>query len=158
MGFSRQEYWSGLPFPSPVDHILPGYWDPISDLKTVHNLPYSWGLGSPTVSSYQLHVAVGNLSSIPNSLKHVSGLLILEAPSVFSCPDLIMIQNFSMMDRLWREGKGDKAHEGKISWVSSLISTGVLESRDYRKQEQTHCSNKCLLTSASTVLSRSSRK
>ena len=23
MGFSRQEYWSGLPFPSPVKHILP---------------------------------------------------------------------------------------------------------------------------------------
>ena len=22
MGFSKQEYWSGLPFPSPVDHIL----------------------------------------------------------------------------------------------------------------------------------------
>ena len=22
MGFSRQEHWSGLPFPSPVDHIL----------------------------------------------------------------------------------------------------------------------------------------
>ena len=22
MGFSRQEYWSGLPFPCPVDHIL----------------------------------------------------------------------------------------------------------------------------------------
>ena len=22
LGFSRQEYWSGLPFPSPVDHIL----------------------------------------------------------------------------------------------------------------------------------------
>ena len=21
-GFSRQEYWSGLPFPSPVDHVL----------------------------------------------------------------------------------------------------------------------------------------
>ena len=27
-GFSRQEYWSALPFPSPVDHILslPLYW------------------------------------------------------------------------------------------------------------------------------------
>ena len=25
MGFSRQEYWSGLPFPSPVDHILDFY-------------------------------------------------------------------------------------------------------------------------------------
>ena len=23
MGFSRQEYWSGLPFSSPVDHVLP---------------------------------------------------------------------------------------------------------------------------------------
>ena len=22
MGFSRQEYWHGLPFPSPVDHVL----------------------------------------------------------------------------------------------------------------------------------------
>ena len=22
MGFSRQKYWSGLPFPSPVDHVL----------------------------------------------------------------------------------------------------------------------------------------
>ena len=28
MGFSRQEYWSGLPFPSPMDHIL-------SDLSTM---------------------------------------------------------------------------------------------------------------------------
>ena len=33
MGFSRQEYWSDLPFPSPVDHIL-------SDLSTM-TLP-SW--------------------------------------------------------------------------------------------------------------------
>ena len=24
--FSRQEYWSGLPFPSPVDHILSIFW------------------------------------------------------------------------------------------------------------------------------------
>jgi len=22
MGFSKQEYWSGLPFPPPVDHVL----------------------------------------------------------------------------------------------------------------------------------------
>ena len=26
MGFSRQEYWSGLPFPSPVDNILSELW------------------------------------------------------------------------------------------------------------------------------------
>ena len=34
MGFSRQEYWSGLPFPSPVDHIL-------SDLSTM-TCPSLW--------------------------------------------------------------------------------------------------------------------
>ena len=28
MGFSRQDYWSGLPFPSPVDYIL-------SELSTI---------------------------------------------------------------------------------------------------------------------------
>ena len=33
MGFSRQEYWGGFPFPSPVDHIL-------SDLSTMTLL--SW--------------------------------------------------------------------------------------------------------------------
>ena len=37
IGFSRQEYWSGLPFPSPVDHIL-------SDLSTMTRLSWvaSW--------------------------------------------------------------------------------------------------------------------
>ena len=39
IGFSRQEYWSGLPFPSPVDHIL-------SDLSTMNRLswvaPWAW--------------------------------------------------------------------------------------------------------------------
>ena len=33
MGFSMQEYWSGLPFPSPVDHIL-------SDLSTMTRLTW----------------------------------------------------------------------------------------------------------------------
>ena len=39
MGFSRQEYWSGLPFPSPMDHIL-------SDLSTMTHqswvAPWAW--------------------------------------------------------------------------------------------------------------------
>ena len=30
LGFSRQEYWSGLPFPSPVDHIF---------VRTLHHNP-----------------------------------------------------------------------------------------------------------------------
>ena len=42
MGFSRQEYWSGLPFPSPADHIL-------SDLSTMTRL--SWVAPHGSVSA-----------------------------------------------------------------------------------------------------------
>ena len=38
MGFCRQEYWSGLPFPSPVDHIL-------SELSSMTHPSYT-GLGN----------------------------------------------------------------------------------------------------------------
>ena len=49
MGFSRQEYWSGLPFPSPVDHIL-------SDLSTM-TLP-SWVAQRAWLSFIELDKAV----------------------------------------------------------------------------------------------------
>ena len=50
MGFSRLKYWSGLPFPSPVDHIL-------SELSTMTCL--SWvGLHSMAHSFTELDKAV----------------------------------------------------------------------------------------------------
>ena len=49
MGFSRQEYWSGLPFSSPVDHIL-------SDLSTM-TCP-SWVDPWPWLSFTELDKAV----------------------------------------------------------------------------------------------------
>ena len=49
MGFSRQEYWSGLPFPSPVDHIL-------SDLSTMTHL--SWWPHTAWLSFTELGKAV----------------------------------------------------------------------------------------------------
>ena len=49
MGFSRQKYWSGLPFPSPVDHIL-------SDLSTMTHP--SWGAQRPWLSFMELDKAV----------------------------------------------------------------------------------------------------
>ena len=53
MGFSRQEYWSGLPFPSPVDHVL-------SELSTMPHL--SWGtLHGMAHSFIELHKAVIHL-------------------------------------------------------------------------------------------------
>ena len=53
MGFSRQEYWSGLPFPSPVDHIL-------SEFSTMTHP--SWvALHGMAHSFFQLDKAVGHV-------------------------------------------------------------------------------------------------
>ena len=49
IGFSRHEYWSGLPFPSPVDHIL-------SDLSTMIRL--SWVAPRAWLSFIELDKAV----------------------------------------------------------------------------------------------------
>ena len=49
MGFSRHECWSGLPFPSPVDHIL-------SDLSTMTRL--SWVAPQAWLSFSELDKAV----------------------------------------------------------------------------------------------------
>ena len=49
MGLSRQEYWSGLPYPSPVDHIL-------SDLSTMTHL--SWLAPQGWLSFIELDKAV----------------------------------------------------------------------------------------------------
>ena len=58
MGFSRQEYWSGLPFPSPVDHVL-------SELSTMTCL--SWVVLHGMVHSFiELDKAVVHVISLIN--------------------------------------------------------------------------------------------
>ena len=58
MGFSRQEYWSGLPIPSPVDHIL-------SELSTMTRL--SWvalhGMAHSFIEFYKAVIHVISLIS-----------------------------------------------------------------------------------------------
>ena len=44
MGFSRQEYWSGVPLPSPHWKLLRGY-----DWLAVTTLIWGWGTGQPGV-------------------------------------------------------------------------------------------------------------
>ena len=58
MGFSRQAYWSGLPFPSPVDHIL-------SVLSTMTCL--SWVAPGAWLSFIELDKAVVHWSDWPCS-------------------------------------------------------------------------------------------
>ena len=52
MGFSRQEYWSGLPFPSPIDHIL-------SDVSTMTRpswvAPHGMAMPKNAQTTTQLH-------------------------------------------------------------------------------------------------------
>ena len=56
MGFSRQEYWSGLPFPSPVDHVF-------SELSAMTCL--SWvALHSMAHSFFELDKAVVHVISL----------------------------------------------------------------------------------------------
>ena len=49
MEFSRQEYWSGLPFPSPADLPDPGIepGSPASQVEALKEHPRSWNLPSP---------------------------------------------------------------------------------------------------------------
>ena len=57
MGISRQEYWSGLPFPSPVNHIL-------SELST-----------RTCLSSVALHSMVHCFFELDKAVVHVVGLV-----------------------------------------------------------------------------------
>ena len=57
MGFSRQDYWSGLPFPSPVDNIL-------SEISTMTNL--SW---------VALHRMVHSFIELDKAVVHVIRLI-----------------------------------------------------------------------------------
>ena len=59
MGFSRQEYWSGLPFPSPVDHIL-------SDLSTM--TCRSWVAPTAWLSFIELEKAVVHVIRLASCL------------------------------------------------------------------------------------------
>ena len=56
LGFMRQEYWSGLPFPTPVDHSL-------SELSTVTH-PYRVALHGMTHSFIELDRALVHVISL----------------------------------------------------------------------------------------------
>ena len=60
MGFPKQEYWSGLPFPSPWDLPDPGI-EPRSPALQVDSLPTE-PLGKPYLSKPKLNLGLGNYS------------------------------------------------------------------------------------------------
>ena len=74
MGFSRQEYWSGLPCPSPEDLTDPGI-ERTSPLFQGHSLPLQC-VGSPDLSQAQSNLCSSRKCSSPvppvasNSTEH----------------------------------------------------------------------------------------
>ena len=62
MGFSRQEYWSGLPFPSPGDLPDPGI-KPVSPALQADALPSDAFLdqGSPRADSFEKTLMLGKI-------------------------------------------------------------------------------------------------
>ena len=84
MEFSRQEYWSGLPFPSPVDHVL-------SELSTMTHL--SW---------VALHGMAHSFIELDKAVVHVirlASLLWCGFPSV--CP--LMEKDKRLREASWWE-------------------------------------------------------
>ena len=63
VGSSREEYWSGLPFPSPRDLPDPGI-KPRSPARQVDSLP-SGPTGKPTYPKYAAAAAAKSLQSCP---------------------------------------------------------------------------------------------
>jgi len=81
-GFSRQEYWSGLPFPSPVHHIL-------SDLSTM--ICPSW-VASHGISFIELDKAVVCVIRLASFLCNVSGICVF--PFMPKATTLFNLQQF----------------------------------------------------------------
>ena len=84
MGFSRQEYWSGLPFPSPVDHIL-------SELSTMIHL-----------SRVALHGMAHSFIELDKAVVHVITLVsFLWCGFQSVCP--LMKKDKKLMETSWWE-------------------------------------------------------
>ena len=98
MGFSRQEYWSGLPFPSPVDHIL-------SELATMTCL--SW---------VSLHSMAHTFVELDKAVAHVISLVSFLWLWFSFCLQWIMIRG------LWKFSDGKDWLRGKLGLVLMVLT------------------------------------
>ena len=84
MGFSRQEYWSGLPFPSPMGHVL-------SELSTM-----------TCPSCVALHDMAHSFFELDKTVIHLITCLIF-CDCGFHCVCLLMNMDKRLMDTSWWE-------------------------------------------------------
>ena len=117
MGFSRQEYWSGLPFPSPGDHFLP-----------------NWGI-KPTSPA----LAGGFFTTEPPGKTpylvrtHPNDLVLSWKPlktSLFQSDHILRHWGRGWKPKVYFLGKHNSAYKGgygAISWEGDLVGAGVRE-------------------------------
>ena len=130
MGFSRQGCWSGLPFPSPVDHVL-------SELSTMARL--SWAtLHSMAHSFIELDKAVDHVT-IPFTitLKRIKYLGI-------NLPKEAKDLNYKNYKMLMEESKGDTNRWEDIpcSWIwrTDIVKMTIPSKTIYRFNAKWHFS------------------
>ena len=158
MGFSRQEYWSGLPCPSPGDLPYPGIkpgsptWQADSllseppGISSVQSLSHVWPFATPWSAACQASLSITNsrnllkLMSIElmipsNHLLLCHPLLLL--PSIF--PSIRVFSNESVLRIRWPKYwsfsfsiSPSNEYSGLISfrmdWLDLLAVQGTLES------------------------------
>ena len=131
MGFPRQEYWSGLPFPSPGDLPNPGI-EPRSRALQVDSLPRE-----VRGKSYS-NIKKNQISNIPNSsdglgpsfpmselnraLAYVHSSLAQESSLCYTliCLCQADLGSVSMRDPLWETGVKASWRNGWEGWTDCL--------------------------------------
>ena len=107
MGFSMQEYWSGLPFPSPVDHIL-------SELSTMTCPPW-----------VALHCMAHSFIELDKAVVHVIRLVAF-LWLVFSLSAL----RWRRIRNLWKVPDGTDCLRGKLGLVlmgGDMLSKSLIQ-------------------------------
>ena len=114
MGFSRQEYWSGLPFPSPVDHVL-------SDLSIM--MCPSWvPLHGTAYSFTELGKAVAPVTRFVSFLWLLSGNLQTNLHSV--C--LMMEKDERLVEASWWE-RLTEGETGSCFLSGAMLSKSLIQ-------------------------------
>ena len=144
MGFSRQEYWSGVPLPSPILKISCN--NSFYVLSSVQSLSRVWLFGTPWTTAHQASLSITNSQSLPKlmSIESVmpSSHLILCRPLLLLPPIPSSIRVFSNESTLrmrwpkyWRFSfsiSPFNEHPGLISfrmdWLDLLAVQGTLKS------------------------------
>ena len=110
MGFSRQEYWSGLPFPSLIwsyminkhGKVLSGGLSSVQSLSCVRLFVNPWTAACPAslsiTNSHSLHKLMSIESVMPSNHHHFCCPLLL-LPSIF--PSIRVFSNDSALNIRW---------------------------------------------------------